>query len=227
MRQVNNLLKKDLLKVPIVIIGFLFLSLGMILTKKAGLGMSSWGVLHQGISLNTGLTFGQVTLYLGLIILALSVIFLKSKVGIGTILNVLLIGFILDFYDNLITYTPSSDFIAGLLFICGLLIMTFGRSLYISTKLGPGPRDGIFVGLSRITQIDVKYIKPAVEFSILLVGFLLGLRADEHLVGIGTVITILFSGYLVQFYFKKLGFNPKIKNQRNLKEYFKKNKVYI
>ena len=92
--------------------------------------------------------------------------------------------------------------------------MTFGRSLYISTKLGPGPRDGVFVGLSRITQLDVKYIKPAVEFTVLFVGFLLG-----GTVGIGTLTAMLFSGYLVQFYFKKLGFNPKIENQRNLREY--------
>ena len=92
--------------------------------------------------------------------------------------------------------------------------MTFGRSLYISTKLGPGPRDGIFVGLSRITQIDVKYVKPAVEFTVLAIGFALG-----GIVGIGTLTSMLFSGYLVQYYFKKLGFNPKIENQRNLKEY--------
>jgi len=219
----NELLKRDLLKMPILILGFSLLSLGMILTKKAGLGMSSWGVLHQGVSLNTGISFGWVTLYLGMIILVLSVIFLKSKVGIGTIINALTIGFLLDMFDNLITYTPSSNFSAGFMFLVGLLIMTFGRSLYISTKLGPGPRDGIFVGFSRITQIDVKYIKPAVEFTVLLIGYLLGLKADENLVGVGTIIATLFSGYLVQFYFKKLGFNPKIRNQRNLRDYFVKN----
>lgn len=219
---VNEILKRDLLKVPILIIGFVFLSLGMILTKKAGLGMSSWGVLHQGVSLNTGITFGWVTIYLGIIILVLSVLFLKSKIGIGTILNVLIIGFILDMFDNLITYTPSTFFISSLMFLIGLIVMTFGRSLYINTKLGPGPRDGIFVGLSRITQIDVKYIKPLVEFTVLFIGYILGLNANQNLVGIGTIITIVFSGYLVQFYFKKLGFDSKIENQRNLREYFTK-----
>ena len=215
----NEILRNDLKKVPVLLIGFLLLSFGMILTMKSGLGMSSWGVLHQGVSLVSGLTFGTVTLVLGLIILVLSVIFLKSKVGIGTIVNVLLIGVLLDIFRFFITYEPDTYIYQGIMFTIGLLIMTLGRSVYISTKLGPGPRDGIFVGLSRITQIDVKYIKPAVEFSVLLIGFLLGQSMGINLVGPGTVIAVIFSGYLVQFYFKKLGFNPKIKNQRNLKEY--------
>ena len=215
----NEILRNDLKKVPVLLIGFLLLSFGMILTMKSGLGMSSWGVLHQGVSLVSGLTFGTVTLVLGLIILVLSVIFLKSKVGIGTIVNVLLIGVLLDIFRFFITYEPDTYIYQGIMFTIGLLIMTLGRSVYISTILGPGPRDGIFVGLSRITQIDVKYIKPAVEFSVLLIGFLLGQSMGINLVGPGTVIAVIFSGYLVQFYFKKLGFNPKIENQRNLKEY--------
>lgn len=220
----NELLKNDLYKIPQLLIGFLLLSFGMILTMKSGLGMSSWGVLHQGVSLATGFTFGQVTLYLGLIILAFSVVLLKSKVGIGTIVNVLLIGFLLDMFKYLITYEPDVYFYQGIMFTAGLLIMTFGRSLYISTKLGPGPRDGIFVGLSRITQIDVKYIKPAVEFTVLLIGFLLGMSRGINYVGPGTVIAVIFSGYLVQFFFKQLGFNPKIENQRHLKVYLYKEK---
>ena len=210
----NDVLRNDLRKLPVLLLGFILLSLGMILTMKSGLGMSSWGVLHQGVSLVSGLTFGEVTLILGLIILVLSVLLLKSKVGIGTIVNVLLIGVLLDMFRALITYEPSHYISQGVLLLTGLFIMTFGRSLYISTKLGPGPRDGVFVGLSRITQLDVKYIKPAVEFTVLFVGFLLG-----GTVGIGTLTAMLFSGYLVQFYFKKLGFNPKIENQRNLREY--------
>ena len=86
--------------------------------------------------------------------------------------------------------------------------MTFGRSLYISTRLGPGPRDGLFVGLSRITKVDVKYIKPTIEMSVLLLGFLLG-----GIVGYGTVFLIITSGYMVQYFFKILHFDPKTETQ--------------
>lgn len=218
----NEVLKNDLQKIPMLFLGFILLSLGMILTMKAGLGMSSWGVLHQGIAEVTIFTFGQVTIILGVIILTLSVLLLKTKVGIGTIANALFIGFIMDFFKEIITYEPTAYLEKGILFIAGLFIMTFGRSLYISTRLGPGPRDGIFVGLSRITQIDVKYIKPAVELTVLTIGYLLG-----GTVGLGTLITMLFSGYLVQFYFKKLGFDPKTEKQRSFREYLLKKDTLV
>lgn len=217
----NEVLKKDLLKIPILFLGFVLLSLGMILTMKAGLGMSSWGVLHQGIAKVSIFTFGEVTIILGVVILTLSVLLIKTKVGIGTIANALFIGFILDFFEVSIKYEPDTYLSKGILFLAGLLIMTFGRSLYISTRLGPGPRDGIFVGLSRITQIDVKYVKPAVELTVLSIGYILG-----GTVGVGTLITMFFSGYLVQFYFEKLGFDPKSEKQRSFREYtFKKDTV--
>jgi uncharacterized membrane protein YczE len=218
----NEVLRRDLLKIPMLFLGFVLLSLGMILTMKAGLGMSSWGVLHQGIASVTIFTFGEVTIILGVIILTLSVIFIKTKVGIGTIGNALFIGFIMDFFKEIITYEPTAYLERGVLFLAGLFIMTFGRSLYISTRLGPGPRDGVFVGLSRITQIDVKYVKPTVELTVLTIGFILG-----GTVGVGTLITMLFSGYLVQFYFKKLGFDPKTEKQRSFKEYFLKKETLI
>lgn len=210
----NDILKKDLRKIPLLFLGFTLLSFGMILTMKSGLGMSPWGVFHQGVSLSTIFTFGQVTLVLGFVILALSIVFLKTKIGIGTLGNLLFIWIILDFFQSVITYEPDTYLTRGLLFLVGLLIMTFGRSLYISTRLGPGPRDGIFVGLSRITQIDVKYIKPMIELTVLSFGYFLG-----GTVGVGTLFSMLFSGYLVQFYFTKLGFDPKTEKQRNLKEY--------
>lgn len=218
----NDVLKKDLLKIPMLFLGFLLLSLGMILTMKAGLGMSSWGVLHQGLSKVSSFTFGQVTILLGVIILFFSVILIKTKVGIGTICNALFVGFIMDFFEEIITFDPNNYFEKGILFIAGMLIMTFGRSLYISTRLGPGPRDGVFVGLSRITKIDVKYVKPAVELTVLTIGYLLG-----GTVGVGTLILMLFSGYFVQFFFTKLGFDPKTEKQRSFKDYLIKKDAFV
>ncbi len=215
----NDVLVNDLKKIPTLLLGYIFLALGMILTMKSGLGMSSWGVLHDGISIVTGYSFGLVTFLLGLIILIFTRLTLNSEIGLGTILNLLTLGFLLDIFKAIITYEPDYYVFQGIMFLCGLFIITFGRSLYISTKMGPGPRDGIFVGLSRVTQKDIKYIKPIVELTVLSIGFLLG-----GTVGIGTVASMLFSGYLVQFYLNKLGFDAKMKNDVGLKKYFIKKK---
>jgi len=211
-------LKLDLKKIPILFIGFIFLSVGVMLTKRAGLGMDSWGVFHLGIANISGLSLGTIIQLVGAVILILSVTLLKTKIGLGTILNVALVGYLIDISDKLYTFYPNIIIEKAIIFIFGLFFLTFGRSLYISTKLGAGPRDGLFVGLSRVTQIDVKYIKPALEFTVLVSGFFLG-----GTVGFGTIFLIITSGYIIQYFFKILNFNPKVENQRRFSDYFTKN----
>lgn len=207
-------LMDDLREIPKLTIGFIFLSFGMVLTKRANLGMSPWGVFHQGLSVQFGLSFGVITIILGLIILGLSVLLLKTKIGIGTILNVAIIGFIIDLSDNLFTYIPVTTLEKTTLLVIGLIIMTFGRALYISVGLGEGPRDGLFVGLHLLTNIEIKYMKPTIEFTVLLFGYLLG-----GTVGLGTLLITVVSGYLVQTYFKFLKYDPKTSVQRRIIDY--------
>ena len=212
-----NILYNDLKKLPRLIVGFLFLSLGMTLTLKAGLGMSPWGVFHIGLTNVFDLSFGVITQLLGLFILAISVMMIKTKIGIGTLLNILLIGFYIDWFIEIITFVPSNGYEQLLLLAFGLLFMTFGRSLYISTSLGAGPRDGLFVGLSKLLNIEVKYMKPIIELTVLIIGYLLG-----GTVGIGTLILSLSTGYFVQRFFKLLKFDPKNHKQSGFEDYFKK-----
>lgn len=184
--------------------GFMFLSIGIYLTKISTLGMNSWSVFHEGIAINVSfLTFGRVTSIVGIMILTFSIIVLKTKVGIGTFLNILIIGPTVDLLEYLYPELPDViSFQVGVL-VMGILFTAFGRSLYISAKLGPGPRDGLFVGLSAILNVKVKYVKITIEMIVLLIGYLLGGE-----VGFGTVIAIITSGYLVQFFFKVLNYDP-------------------
>ncbi|MFK5883693.1 MAG: hypothetical protein QM489_05055 [Candidatus Izemoplasma sp.] len=209
-----KLFYNDLKKTPILTIGFLFLSLGMVLTLKSGLGMSPWGVFHTGLVEMTGMSLGVITQVFGLFVLLISMIFVKTKVGIGTILNIAIIGIFVDVFDEIITYVPSTSYLEYGLLLVGLVLMTFGRALYISAKLGAGPRDGLFVGLSSLFNIEVKYMKPLIELTVLIIGYFLGGE-----IGIGTVILGLSSGYFVQSFFKVLGYNPRIDKQGGIDDY--------
>lgn len=206
---------KDLKRFPITLTGFIFLSIGIMLTKRSALGMSPWGVFHEGLSNVTGLSFGVITQLVGLVVLLVSVVFLKTKIGLGTVLNVLLVGWFIDLADHFYTYIPLSYIAKTIVFTLGLITMTFGRSLYIASRLGPGPRDGLFVGLARICNIQVKYVKPAIELTVLFLGFIFGGTA-----GIGTVVAALVSGYLVQMFFKLLSYDPSLKAESNIMNYF-------
>lgn len=210
----TKLIIEDLKRIPRFIIGLTILSFGIYLTKLAYIGLSPWSVLHDGIAMSLNLTFGTVTIFLGLIILVLSIVFLKTKIGIGTILNILIAGNLINLFEYLYYEIPSDLIMKIILFSIGLLCVTFGRSLYISSDLGPGPRDGLFVGLSRITHLEVKYIKPAIELTVLIIGILLGGNFS-----VGTIIIVITSGYLVQYFFKVLHFDPKKKTQSDIRNY--------
>lgn len=209
--------KEDLAKLPRLLVGFLFLALGITLTIKAGLGMNPWGVFHDGLSIVLGVSFGVVTQLLGLIILLFSILLIKTKIGLGTVLNILLTGFYVDLFVELLDIYPDNYLEKSFILIVGLVTMTFGRSLYISSSLGAGPRDGLFVGLSKILNIEVKYMKPLIELTVLIIGYFLG-----GAVGPGTIVLSLSSGYFVQRFFKLLKFDPKNHQQSGFEDYFKR-----
>lgn len=208
--------KRDIKQIPMLFSGLFLLSLGIYLTKLSTLGMSSWNVFHDGVALHVPyMSFGVVTQVVGLIILVVSVVFLKTKVGLGTICNIIFVGIFIDFMEWLYPVMENVFYIQIIVLVFGILFTTFGRSMYIASRLGPGPRDGLFVGLARVTHIQVRYVKIAIEFIFLGIGILLGGQA-----GLGTAIIIVVSGYLVQFFFKVLHFDPKTVRQNNVLDYF-------
>ncbi len=216
----KELIKSDLQRVPRLLLGILILSFGIYLTKLAYIGLSPWSVLHDGIGIVLDVSFGNVTIFLGIIILVFSMIFLKTKVGIGTLLNILIAGNLINLFEMIYLETLDNLFTRIIIFAFGLLFTTFGRSLYISSNLGQGPRDGLFVGLARLTRFQVKHIKPAIEATVLLIGILLGGNF-----GVGTVVLVFTSGYLVQFFFRILSFDPKTKKQSDITNYKLKRKT--
>lgn len=209
-----DLFLKDIKRIPMLFTGYIVLAFGIYLTKLSLLGLSSWGVFHDGISNVAHLPFGVVTQLLGLTILVVSMSLLKTKVGIGTLFNIVFVGWFIDIFDLMYHTMPHHLVLQFVVLILGVLLTTLGRSLYIASKLGPGPRDGLFVGLSRITKIQVRYVKITIELIVLGIGIFLGGKA-----GIGTVIIIIVSGYVVQFYFKIFHFDPHSRKQSNILEY--------
>jgi len=205
---------KDLRKIPRLMGGLVILSLGIYLTKLSQFGLSPWAALSDGLDVKTGIGFGYITQLIGVVVLVFSMVVFRTKVGIGTIFNVLFVGLFLEFYEVVYKDLPNQLWLEIIVFTVGLLLMTFGRSLYIASELGQGPRDGLFVGLARTTKYPVKYIKLSIELIVFLIGFSLGGR-----IGIGTVITVFASGYLVQFFFKVLKYDPKTSVQYSITDY--------
>ena len=219
-----NAWKQDSKRLPRLMVGLVLLAFGIYLTKLSGFGMAPWAVFHVGLAAMTGIPFGFTTQLVGLFVLVGSMVAFRTKIGLGTILNVAMVGPIIVVFESFYQAIPSNVLTQFLVFMLGFLIMTFGRSLYISGRLGQGPRDGLFVGLAKNTSIPVKYIKLIVELTVFTIGVVLLLFHRDILwvsVGLGTIIIVLFSGYLVQWYFQLLHYHPQDKTEYDVLRYFK------
>jgi uncharacterized membrane protein YczE len=178
---------------PKLIVGLVAFGLGISVMVEAGLGLGPWEALHQGISNQTGIAIGTVSILLGIPVLALWWP-LGERPGIGTVLNVLTIGTATNVGLALLpTPAPEATVLRVIMMGGGVAIIAVGSALYLSTDLGPGPRDGLMTGLAHRSGWSIRRARTIIEVLVLLVGFALG-----GTVGLGTVVFALGIGPLVQ-----------------------------
>jgi uncharacterized membrane protein YczE len=179
----------------ILIFGLFVYGLGVAMTVHAGLGIAPWDVFAQGISFQTGLSFGVSTVVVSALVL-LAWIPLKVKPGIGTIANAILIGLFADFW-LLILPDTSIYWQRLLIFLAGVVVVAIATGLYISSALGSGPRDGLMQGTANALDKPFWMIRTGYEGTVLTLGALMGGQVRE-----GTLIFALSIGYLVQLSMK-------------------------
>lgn len=179
-------------RLPGLLGGLVLFGIAIALMARAGLGLSPWEVLHQGISVRTGIPMGTVSILLGVPILLLWIP-LRAAPGIGTLLNVVLVGTTTNL--ALAAIPPAESWpVAGAMLASGILMLAVGSGMYLAADLGPGPRDGLFTALHHRTGWRIAYVRSAIELSVLGAGWLLG-----GTVGIGTVIFAVTIGRLVEW----------------------------
>ncbi len=159
----------------IFLLGLLVMTFGIVLIIVADLGPSSWDVLHIGLFYSFGLTIGTWSILVGVAIVILSAILLKSFPPIGTFLNMLLVGIFIDIF-LLIPFlqTPDSTLGKMVMFLCGLFINSYGMGLYISARLGAGPRDSLMLAITSLTKWKVGPVRTTLEIVAVLIGWQLG-----------------------------------------------------
>ncbi|MEK9625763.1 MAG: hypothetical protein VW311_02565 [Gammaproteobacteria bacterium] len=156
----------------------------------AGLGVSPWTVLAQGVSLQTDWSVGLSTFAVSVAVLLLWWP-LRERPGLGTLSNAVVISIAIDVMTPLLSGFDSLWIRSGWIVI-GVLLIGLGSGLYLTANLGPGPRDGLMTGLQRRSGKPIGWVRAAIEISVLAVGWLLG-----GSVGIGTVVFALGVGHSV------------------------------
>ena len=184
-----------------VLIGQAISAYGIGMTIFADLGLAPWDVFNQGVALQIQKHFG-VEVMMGTVaqctsaVIVIIVLLLRETIGISTILDALVYGMFLNFFMKC-NLLPSTDvyILKYVLFIGGFVIWSVGVYLYMKPELGAGPRDSLMIALTK-RNVSVSIARNSTELFALAVGWLCGGK-----VGIGTLISVLFIGYVLQFMF--------------------------
>lgn len=185
-------------RLPRLLVGLTLCGTAIAMMVEADLGLGPWDVLHQGLATRTRLSIGGAAILVGVLVLA-AWLPLRERPGLGTVLNVLLIGATLDLALALIPDVGAPAARWALL-LASTPVFAIGSGLYIGVGLGSGPRDGMMTGLAR-RGWPVGIARATIELSALALGWLLG-----GTVGIGTLYFALSIGPLVHVALPRLRF---------------------
>jgi uncharacterized membrane protein YczE len=162
-------------------VGLIIFGLGEGLLIVSSSGASPWSVLAQGLFLNIGFSVGLITIFISIVVLLLWFP-LKQKPGIGTILNALIIGLMIDACIRYVP-TPENYFNQVLLGAIAVFTVGLGGGIYLVANLGPGPRDGLMIGLQKKTNLPIASVRAVLEITVMSIGWYLG-----GTVGVGTLL---------------------------------------
>ncbi len=183
-----------------LLVGLVAAGVGIGLIVRSDLGLGPWDVLHQGLAERTGVPMGMVVIAVGVVVLAAWVP-LRQRLGLGTLLNVIVVGTVLDLSLAVLPVVEGLALRAVLLGT-GVVAVGLGSGLYIGAGLGPGPRDGLMTALAARGP-SVRLVRTGIELSALGAGWLLG-----GTVGVGTVVFALSIGPLVQLFLARFTRSP-------------------
>ena len=155
-------------------------------------GASPWSVLAQGISLNVNLSIGTITLLVSIAVLILWIP-LGQRPGMGTIFNALIIALMIDLCIKFVP-TPSNYIHQLILAIVSVILVGVGGGIYLVSNLGPGPRDGLMIGLQKVSNLPIAAVRATLEISVVGIGWYLG-----GTVGVGTLLFAFGIGPCVAF----------------------------
>ncbi len=182
-----------IIRLSIFYIGIFILSLGIVMIIKANLGVSAWDVFHIGLNKTFGLTVGTWSQIVGIAIIFITLLIKSDIISVGTILNMIFIGFFIDFF--IYVMPEINNLVYQYIFLLsGIIIMGLGAGLYITASLGPGPRDSLMMALTIKYGWSVTKVKTIMEIVVLIIGWFLG-----GPVFVGTLIAAVLIGPIIHY----------------------------
>lgn len=187
----NSYWKPTFTAFPVLVISLFLFGVGDGMLVLSHLGSTPWTVFAQGVNNLVGGELGFVSFCISVVVMATWLPF-KQKAGLGTILNIILIALGLGLTAH---FAPSPETMLGriLCMLGGIVFIGVSSAFYLTCHMGPGPRDGLMVGIYQATGLKIGTIRSLIEGTVCLLGWLLG-----GVVGIGTLVFALGVGWVLQ-----------------------------
>lgn len=202
----KNLTKRKLLA---VILGNLILGIGIALLRFSQMGNDPFCASTMAISGGLGMGLGTYQLLLNVVLFVFQLLWGRSYIGLGTLINLFLLGYIVQFTTWVLDRVFGTALVLTLpqqliIMAAALVILTFGLAMYQVAGLGVAPYDFVALGLSDKLPLPYFVIRvgtDAVCVLVILVAVGVGFIdwGGSHL-GVGTVITAFFLGPLVEYF---------------------------
>jgi len=189
-----------LVRIMMMLIGNFLVGFAIALFRLSNLGTDPFTTMNLGVSGSINMTFGVYQLLINIILVAIAFRYVKSYIGIGTMVSMIGIGFIADYFVSIYTYMLGNDLnltIKLLILLVAVIIIGFGFSLYMASDFGVAPYDTIALIILKVSNHKIPFAVARVmtDVTCVIVGFSFG-----ALIGISTIITAVFTGPLVQYF---------------------------
>jgi hypothetical protein len=165
---------------------------GEALLLLSDLGSAPWTILSQGVALQGQFSVGWASWIISLMVM-LAWFPLKLRPGLATVMNIFVIALFLGLTVYLLE-KPTALYLRFTYAVVGILLFGIGNAFYLTCHQGPGPRDGLMVGLCYHFHWKIGIVRTSIEVFVCLLGYLLG-----GVLGIGTLMFALGIGWVVQY----------------------------
>ena len=206
--------KKIILEWFRIAAGLAVFAFGVHLTIFANIGLAPWDCLGMGIARHTPLNYGLAMTVMGVVILCVD-LSLNERIGYGTVIDALLTGNFVQMFNVMNPFPVNESLWRGIVFmLVGFVFMALGMFVYMKAGQCCGPRDALLVGLGkRLPRVPIGVVQILLWGVVLLAGWLLG-----GAVGVGTLISTVGAGAVMQAVYSVIRFEPRAVRHRDVTE---------
>ena len=209
--KIPEFMKRDhmLMRIVLCITGVIICGIAVGFFKFAAFGVDPFTSAMCGLDITLPIEYGMLYIIANAVLLLFSLIFDRRMIGLGTIVNLFLVGYLAQYTELFLSsiLSPESLVARIICLIIGVLALSFSAGLYVPADLGVSTYDTVALIMANKWHIlKFKYDRIITDLICVIAGGILFIVSGNPfseitaIIGIGTLITAFCMGPLVDFF---------------------------